>query len=153
MPEFELPPEDEEMVCFLVAYHLDLSSVMRRDIFDPETIHTLAKRVGSPERLKMLTLMTYADIGAVNPTALSPWKAENLWRVYLSTANYLNRSVDDDRFHSAGTRRASCAHSPAGSATWPPPARFSRRVAAALSQHARRRRDHPARGNGGATQV
>ena len=97
---FELPPEDEEMVCFLVAYHLDLSSVMRRDIFDPETIHSLAKRVGSPERLKMLTLMTYADIGAVNPTALSPWKAENLWRVYLSTANYMNRSVDDDRFHS-----------------------------------------------------
>lgn len=100
--KFELSPEDEEMVCFLVAYHLDLSSVMRRDIFDPETIHTLAKRIGGPERLKMLTLMTYADIGAVNPTSLSPWKAENLWRVYLSTANYLNRSVDDDRFHSAG---------------------------------------------------
>ena len=35
---FELPPEDEEMVCFLVAYHLDLSAVMRRDIFDPETM-------------------------------------------------------------------------------------------------------------------
>ena len=54
------------------------------------------------ERLKMLALLTYADIGAVNPTALSPWKAENLWRVYFATANYLNRSVDDDRFHLAG---------------------------------------------------
>ena len=74
--KFELPPEDEEMVCFLVAYHLDLSGAMRRDIFDPETIHALAKRVGSQERLKMLALLTYADIGAVNPTALSPWKAE-----------------------------------------------------------------------------
>jgi [protein-PII] uridylyltransferase len=100
--KFELPPEDEEMVCFLVGYHLDLSSAMRRDIFDPETIHALAKRVGNQERLKMLTLLTYADIGAVNPTALSPWKAENLWRVYFATANYLNRSVDDDRFHLAG---------------------------------------------------
>ncbi len=99
---FELPPEDEEMVCFLVAYHLDLSAAMRRDIFDPETIHALAKRVGSQERLKMLALLTYADIGAVNPTSLSPWKAENLWRVYFATANYLNRSVDDDRFHLAG---------------------------------------------------
>jgi [protein-PII] uridylyltransferase len=97
-----LPPEDEDMVCFLVAYHLDLSAVMRRDIFDPETIQGLAKRVGTPERLKMLALITYADIGAVNATSLSPWKAENLWRVYYSTANYLNRSVDDDRFHSAG---------------------------------------------------
>jgi [protein-PII] uridylyltransferase len=62
----------------------------------------LAKRVGSPERLKMLALLTYADIGAVNPTSLSPWKSENLWRVYLSTANHLNRSVDDDRFHAVG---------------------------------------------------
>ena len=99
---FGLPPEDEDMVCFLVAYHLDLSAAMRRDIFDPETIHGLAKRVGTPERLKMLALLTYADVGAVNPTSLSPWKAENLWRVYFITANYLNRSVDDDRFHSAG---------------------------------------------------
>jgi [protein-PII] uridylyltransferase len=96
---FELPPEDEDMVCFLVAYHLDLSAAMRRDIFDPETIHSLSKRVGSPERLKMLALLTYADISAVNPTALSTWKAENLWRVYYSTANDMNRSVDDDRFH------------------------------------------------------
>ena len=97
---FGLPPEDEDMVCFLVAYHLDLSVAMRRDIFDPETIHALARRVGGPERLKMLALLTYADIGAVNPTALSPWKSENLWRVYFATANYLNRSVDDDRVHS-----------------------------------------------------
>ena len=99
---FELPPEDEEMVCFLVAYHLDLSAAMRRDIFDPETIHQLARRIGSPERLKMLTLLTYADIGAVNPTALSPWKAENLWRIYYATSNDLNHSVDDDRYHSGG---------------------------------------------------
>jgi [protein-PII] uridylyltransferase len=97
--KFELPPDDEELVCFLIAYHLDLSAAMRRDIFDPETIQGLAKRVGTPERLKMLAVLTYADVGAVNPTALSPWKAENLWRVYFATANYLNRTVDDDRFH------------------------------------------------------
>ncbi|MDR3764683.1 MAG: [protein-PII] uridylyltransferase [Acidobacteriota bacterium] len=99
---FGLAPEEEEMVCYLVGYHLDLSAAMRRDIFDPETIHSLAKKVGTPERLKMLALLTYADIGAVNPTALSTWKAENLWRVYFLTANYLNRSVDDERFHEAG---------------------------------------------------
>ncbi|PSH04618.1 MAG: [protein-PII] uridylyltransferase [Acidobacteria bacterium] len=99
---FELPPEDEDMVCFLVASHLDLSAVMRRDIFAPETIRGLAQQVGSSERLKSLVLLTYADIGAVNPTALSPWKAENLWRVYFATANYMNRSVDDDRFRSQG---------------------------------------------------
>ena len=45
----------------------------------------------------MLTLFTYADIDAVHPDALTPWKAENLWRLYLATANYLDRSVDDER--------------------------------------------------------
>ena len=45
----------------------------------------------------MLTLFTYADINAVHPDALTPWKAENLWRLYLATANYLDRSVDDER--------------------------------------------------------
>jgi [protein-PII] uridylyltransferase len=32
---------------------------------------------------------------------MTPWKAENLWQVYISTTNYLNRSVDEDRFHAA----------------------------------------------------
>jgi len=37
--------------------------------------------------LKMLTLLTFADIKAVSPDALTPWKAENLWQLYISTAN------------------------------------------------------------------
>ena len=45
----------------------------------------------------MLTLFTYADINAVHPDALTPWKAENLWRLYVATANYLDRNVDDER--------------------------------------------------------
>jgi [protein-PII] uridylyltransferase len=45
----------------------------------------------------MLALFTYADINAVHPDALTPWKAENLWRLYIATANYLDRSVDDER--------------------------------------------------------
>ena len=51
--------------------------------------------------LKMLTLMTYADIRAVNPEALTPWKAENLWQFYMSTANFMDRSVDEERYHAA----------------------------------------------------
>ena len=45
----------------------------------------------------MLMLFTYADINAVHPDALTPWKAENLWQLYIATANYLERSVDDER--------------------------------------------------------
>ena len=51
--------------------------------------------------LKMLTLMTYADIKAVNPEALTPWKAENLWQFYMATANFMDRSVDEVRYHAA----------------------------------------------------
>ena len=47
----------------------------------------------------MLTLLTLADIKAVNPEALTPWKAENLWQLYMATANYFTRSVDEARFH------------------------------------------------------
>ena len=50
----------------------------------------------------MLTLFTYADIKAVNPEALTSWKAEMLWQLYAATENYLNRSVDDQRMYLAG---------------------------------------------------
>jgi [protein-PII] uridylyltransferase len=98
-----LEQEDREMVRFLVGKHLEMSATLqRRDVFDPETIHAFADKVGTLEQLKMLSLLTYADIKAVNPEALTPWKAEMLWQLYVATSNYLNRSVDDRRFH-AGT--------------------------------------------------
>ncbi len=95
-----LPDEDAQTVCFLIATHLEMSSTMRRrDIYDPETVRELAGKVGTPERLKMLTLLTLADIKSVNPEALTPWKAENLWRLYAGTATYFDHSVDEERFH------------------------------------------------------
>jgi len=48
----------------------------------------------------MLCLLTYGDIKAVNPEALTPWKAENIWQLYIGTANYMIRSVDE-RLHVA----------------------------------------------------
>jgi [protein-PII] uridylyltransferase len=94
----QLPDEEAATVCFLVANHLEMSATLRRrDIYDPAAIRELAEKVGSPERLKMLTLMTLADIKAVNPEALTPWKAENLWRLYTGTAAYFDRSADADR--------------------------------------------------------
>ena len=74
----------------------------RRDVFDPETVRDFAKVVGTTERLKMLCLLTYADICAVNPEAMTPWKAELLWQLYAATANYLTRSVDDERLRITG---------------------------------------------------
>ena len=94
----ELPEEDWQTVQFLIASHLEMSAAsQRRDVFDPETVRDFAKVVGTMERLKMLCLLTYADICAVNPEAMTPWKAELLWQLYAATANYLSRSVDDER--------------------------------------------------------
>ena len=97
-----LEPEDRETIRFLIAEHLVMSAtLLRRDIFDAETIRSFAEKIGTTERLKMLTLLTYADVKAVNPEALTPWKAEMLWRLYASTTNYLTRSLDDERLHFA----------------------------------------------------
>jgi [protein-PII] uridylyltransferase len=98
MERLDLELAERDTVRFLIANHLAMSAAMRRDIFDQETVRSFAETVQSTERLKMLSLMTYADIKAVNPEALTPWKAENIWQLYIETANYLNLSMDQ-RLH------------------------------------------------------
>jgi [protein-PII] uridylyltransferase len=93
----ELDSYESGLVVSLIANHLEMSAALRRDIFDEETVRAFAGKMQTPEALRMLTLFTYADINAVHPDALTPWKAENLWRLYIATANYLDRSVDDER--------------------------------------------------------
>jgi [protein-PII] uridylyltransferase len=94
MERLELDSADRETVSFLIASHLEISSVLRRDIYDPANVQAFAEKMGTPERLKMLCLLTYADIKAVNPEALTPWKAENVWQLYIASANYMSRSAD-----------------------------------------------------------
>jgi [protein-PII] uridylyltransferase len=91
----DLDPADRDTVRYLVASHLEMSAAMRRDVFDPANVKSFAEKVGVPERLKMLCLMTYADIKAVNSEAMTPWKADNLWQLYIACANYLSRSADE----------------------------------------------------------
>ena len=104
----DLDPGDRETLRYLVANHLEMSSAMRRDVFDPHNVRTFAEKVGNPERLKMLCLMTYADIKAVNPEALTPWKADNLWQLYIASVNHLARSADE-RVH-ADDSKSNLAH-------------------------------------------
>lgn len=94
MDRLDVDPKERAEVLFLIANHLEASAALRRDIFDPATVAAFAEKMGTPERLKMLCLLTYADIKAVNPEALTPWKAENVWQLYIAAENYLNRSVD-----------------------------------------------------------
>jgi [protein-PII] uridylyltransferase len=101
LARLEFESEDREAILQLIRLHLEMSAAMRRDIFDMENVRRFAEKIGSPQMLKMLTLMTFADIKAVNPDALTPWKAENLWQFYMSTANFMDRSVDESRYHAA----------------------------------------------------
>ncbi|HEY0794839.1 MAG TPA: HD domain-containing protein, partial [Acidisarcina sp.] len=102
LARLDFDPEERETVRFLIRNHLEMSVAMRRDIFDNESVSEFAQKLASKQQLKMLTLLTYADIKAVNPDALTPWKAENLWQLYIATANFMDRSVDEVRYH-AGT--------------------------------------------------
>ncbi len=95
--EFDL--EERDIVRKLIRNHLEMSRALRRDIFDSESICAFAEHAPGQQQLKMLTLLTFADIKAVHPDALTPWKAENIWQLYIATANYLDRSVDESRYH------------------------------------------------------
>jgi [protein-PII] uridylyltransferase len=101
LARLDFDAEEKEMILKLIRLHLEMSSAMRRDIFDLDNVKAFSEKIGSPQLLKMLTLMTFADIKAVNPDALTPWKAENLWQFYMSTSNFMDRSVDETRYHAA----------------------------------------------------
>ena len=97
LSRLELDGYESNLVLRLIRCHLEMSAALRRDIFDIDTVRAFAAKVQTPEALRMLSLFTYADIQAVHPDALTPWKAENLWRLYLATSNYLDRNVDEER--------------------------------------------------------
>jgi [protein-PII] uridylyltransferase len=98
MERIQMPLRQRELVEFLIARHLDLSAAMTsRDLDDPSTARFLAGSVETLERLKYLTLLTYADVSAVNPSAMSPWRLEQLWRVFTTTYGELTRELETDR--------------------------------------------------------
>jgi [protein-PII] uridylyltransferase len=98
----QLSAYETDEVHFLIEHHLDMSAtVQRRDIFDPGTVSVFADTVTTQERLQRLSLMTYADIHAVNPEALTPWKAEMLWQLFVATSNHFSRTLDRDRLHAS----------------------------------------------------
>jgi [protein-PII] uridylyltransferase len=81
-----LAPEDTDTAVFLVAHHLTMSHIaQRRDIDDPKTIETLAEVCKTPERLRMLYLLTCADMRAVGPGVMTGWQAQILWDLYART--------------------------------------------------------------------
>jgi [protein-PII] uridylyltransferase len=74
-PRFGLDPAETETVSWLVRYHLLLSSTaFKRDLADPKTIEDFVRQVQSPERLRLLLILTVVDIRAVGPGVWNDWK-------------------------------------------------------------------------------
>ena len=89
-PMIGLSAEETETVSWLVLHHLLLSqTAFKRDIDDPKTIMDLADTIQSPERLKLLLVLTVADMRAVSPKVWNGWKATLLRELYSRVADVL----------------------------------------------------------------
>ena len=100
-PRLGLTPAQTDTVAWLIEQHLTMSIVAQsRDLSDRRTIEDFAKIVQSPERLKMLMILTIADIKAVGPGVWNGWKGQLLRTLYWETELVLTGG------HSAGDRRS-----------------------------------------------
>jgi len=81
-----LPDDEAEIVELLVAKHLLMAHLaFRRNVGDPSLVVGFARDVGSPEVLRMLTILTVADVTAVGPGTWTDWKADLLSDLYERT--------------------------------------------------------------------
>ena len=82
-PRFGLDDEETETVEWLVRHHLLMSRVaLKRDIEDAKAINDFVRVVESPERLRLLLVLTVADINAVGPGRWNAWKGTLLGRLF-----------------------------------------------------------------------
>ena len=96
-----LPADEAEIIEFLVLRHLAMAQLaFRRDVGDATLLAAFAGDVGSPETLRMLALLTAADVAAVGPGTWTKWKADLLGELYYKTLGLLDGegpSVASDR--------------------------------------------------------
>jgi [protein-PII] uridylyltransferase len=89
-PRFGFSPSDTELAAWLVEQHLTMSIVAQsRDLADRKTIRDFAAVVQTLERLKLLLILTVADIRAVGPTTWTGWKGQLLRTLYYETEPFL----------------------------------------------------------------
>jgi len=85
-PRLGFSPADTETVAWLIEEHLVMSTVAQsRDLSDRRTIENFAAVVQSVEQMKLLTILTTADIRGVGPGVWNGWKAQLLRTLYYET--------------------------------------------------------------------
>ena len=103
------------MVSWLVLHHLLLSqTAFKRDIDDPKTILDLAEVIQSPERLRLLLVLTVADMRAVSSKVWNNWKATLLRELYARVAEVLagGLSTTERDVRVQRAKQAACAMLP-----------------------------------------
>ncbi len=92
-----LPKEEVDLVGWLVRHHLVMSDfAQKRDIGDPRTVAQFAEIVGTVERLRLLLVLTVADIRAVGPGVWNDWKGQLLRDLYRLTEAALHGGRSDE---------------------------------------------------------
>jgi [protein-PII] uridylyltransferase len=90
-PRLGFTPAETDTVAFLVREHLVFSTYAQsRDPSDPKTIEDFVQIVQSPERLKLLLILTVVDIRAVGPGVWNGWKGELLRTLYYEAEAVLS---------------------------------------------------------------
>ncbi|MGA0595119.1 [protein-PII] uridylyltransferase [Enterovirga sp. CN4-39] len=90
-PRLGLDPAETDTVAWLVEHHLLMSfTAQGRDLSDPKTVEAFGAIVQTMERLKLLLVLTIADIKAVGPGVWTGWKGELLRTLYYETELYLS---------------------------------------------------------------
>ena len=122
-PRLGLSPAETETVAWLIEQHLTMSNIAQsRDISDPRTIRDFADIVQSPERLKMLLLLTIADIRAVGPGVWNGWKGQLLRTLYYETEPLVaGGHTQAERSHRVALAKEALEHALLG-LTWSLPA-------------------------------
>jgi [protein-PII] uridylyltransferase len=98
----QLEPEATKHILFLVKQHLLMSHIaQRRDLTDAKVIKDFAHKVGSLERLNMLTLLTYGDINGVGPNVWNEWKDALVWELYIKARAIIAPEKESDQSQEA----------------------------------------------------
>ena len=103
-PRLGLTEEETETASWLVKQHLLMTrTAYKRDIDDPKTIADFISVVQSPERLKLLLVLTVADVRAVGPNVWNAWKAGLLRSLYYSALDMMSGGIQVEQSqHRAG---------------------------------------------------
>jgi [protein-PII] uridylyltransferase len=97
LTRLQLGDDARRTVEFLIRHQMKMSLMaFRQDTGDPGVVGAFASLFRTEDQLKRLCLITVADLGAMGPDTLTPWKAELLWRLFVDTYNHMTMTYGDE---------------------------------------------------------